>query len=303
LGLALLPNIGIHRGEGGTGVAGIPGDIPAGPLHMLVPALLLALPLVRRVREGWARLFLGSVVGLLLTSTLVLVGAGHGWDLDQYYVVKSLWFLTLFLGPVLALGTTRLALLAARPMWQWAGRNGSTALVSRFAMTAAVSAAAFALWLPWLLGGNGSASADTVLGVGGANEAGRGGGSANLSQQRFDLARTYGVSRDGAIVVAYFVGSDPLFDTYGTRVVSELITFQTGQAEVSSEDTDVCTAIHTLAEGQPTIVLSKLTVRRVEQDMARHGCAGAARITHVPGGFQVPPVQPDPAPAAAVTER
>jgi len=188
-------------------------------------------------------------------------------------------------------------------MWQWAGRNGSTALVSRFAMTAAVSAAAFALWLPWLLGGNGSASADTVLGVRGANEAGRGGGSANLSQQRFDLARTYGVSRDGAIVVAYFVGSDPLFDTYGTRVVSELITFQTGQAEVSSEDTDVCTAIHTLAEGQPAIVLSKLTVRRVEQDMARHGCAGAARITHVPGGFQVPPVQPDPAPAAAVTER
>lgn len=290
LAIAALPMIGIQQ-AGGVGLAATQGDLPEGPWHLLLPALLVLVPLARQARELWARLALGSVAGLVVVTALIVHGASHGFDLDQYYPLKTLWFLTLFLAPGLALGATWLALTVARPAWRAAAGAGSVAFALRASVVGLVAALAFVGWLPWLLG-TGSGTVDAWRGLGARDTVGQVGPQMSWSAHRYDLAARYGPALAPAVVVPYYVGSSGMVDGFSTSLVSELLSFQTGQVALPGDAKHLCSAIATVAGAADAVVISKLPAAQVRRAMARDGCAGRAAVVRVPGGILNPPRSP-----------
>jgi hypothetical protein len=199
--------------------------------------------------------------------------------------MKTLWFLTLLLSPLFVLALTRVGLALTQPLWRAAGRF-EHAFVLRSTMIAVAAMVILAGWLPWRIGA-GLASPGTWQA---ASSEGPGFGGSNRSAQRYDIATHYAAVHRRTVVVPYFVGASGMLDTLGTRLVSSLLAFQTGQAPIGGDTASACKAIRIVAGDQAAVVISKLPRDRVLSNMERNGCAGRARVVHVPGGMtDLPP--------------
>jgi hypothetical protein len=283
LALAAPPVMGV-RSDGGTALAGTLGALPSAPWWVLAPGLLGTGLLVRRLRDSWARLLAGSVLGFVGVTAVMLYGAGNGFDISQYYPMKTLWFLAIFLGPLAALTTVAGALAMLRAAGRLLDRAGPAARVLRITTAALTLAVVGAFWLP-LVTDAGLATRNTWHGSA-VSEAAARAGWANWSAQRYDIALAYGSAHSDAVVVPHYVGSSVVFDRDGTRLVSEVLTFLTGQPELTSDRDDVCEKIDLVAGASAAVVISKLPSDRVRLEMAREGCAGRAPVVLVPGGIR-----------------
>ena len=277
--LALVPVLTLQT-QGGVSAAATQGDIPAGPWLLLALAAASLVPLLLMFRRGWSRHLLGSTLGMLVAVAILLRGAGNGFDLDQYYPLKTLWFLLLLLAPVVAVWFAWVATGVARAASRALSRTGSAAFVLRAGTTALLAALAFALWLPWMFG-TGSATAGAWHRSTAADTVEQNGTADNWSAQRYDIARRYGTAYSPARVVPYYVGNQTGLDGYGTRIVSGLLTFLTGQPEIAGDLPDLCDTVHQVAGTQPAVVLSKKPVSDVTKTLAAGGCAAEVRIVHL----------------------
>ncbi len=279
--LAAAPVLQVQR-AGGTGLAAAAGGLPDGPWRMLVPAVLLGLPVLVRLGGRAARLHAGTAIGLALVIVELLRGAGNGLDLGQYYPLKGAWFLTVFLSPALALAVTAGAAALMRRTGVVLARTGPAAFVLRCTLAALVGALALTLYLPWLMG-TGSDTSDAWKAVTPAEARGDGGAVPSMSAQRYDIAARFGTGP--RVAVPYYVGTSALFDSLSTRIVSELLTFQTGRPALPGDAQDLCAAITTVAGDDDAVVVSKLPVAQVERALVRDGCPGRAAVARLPGGI------------------
>jgi hypothetical protein len=278
-----MPILAVGGGGGLAGVAAIPGRFPGDPWRLLVPGACCAAVLVPRWREPWARLLIGSEVGLLGTWLILLHGSGY--QLEQWYPVKAAWFEALLLAPLLALGATWLGVVAARLAARTIDRMGDNTFVVRATAGAIAVGVAFAFWLPMLLG-QGSLLAKTWQAAAPSPQPMANGAVPNWSAEHYDLVTHYQPAAGRRVVVPYFLGYSAVVDGKGTRLVSALLDFVTGQPEVAGDARDLCTAIEIVAGERPAVVLSKLPAAMVRADLASHGCANRADIIHVPGGIR-----------------
>jgi hypothetical protein len=284
--LATVPVFLIHE-QGGSAMAALPADVPAGPWKLLLPALACLPLLFRQFRTDGVRLIVGSAFGLFGTTALLLYWAGQGFDLTQYYPMKSLWFLTLFMAPILALAVAWTCLAVGVRVWRWLGRVPRVALALRATVFGTTAAVAFAIWLPWLIG-PGSATTGALRAV--EDTHGVLGPASTRSAQRYDIAARYGSANRPAVVFPYFVGSSAVFDRYGTRITSLLLAFQTGQPEMGGDPADICRELRRVAGTRDAVVISRMPSDRVQREMTDDGCPGLARVVHVPGGIDdLPP--------------
>jgi hypothetical protein len=271
-------------GAGGlAGVAAIPGHFPGDPWRLLVPGVCCAAMLVRRWREPWARLLLGSAIGLLGTWLVLLRGSSY--QIEQWYPVKAAWFEALLLAPLLAVGVTWLGFTAARSAARAIDRMGPNTFVVRATGGALAVGVAFAFWLPMLLG-QGSLLAMTWHAAPLSPQSTSRGAVPNWSAEHYDLVTKYQPAAGGRVVVPYFLGYSAVADSKGTRLVSALLDFVTGQPEIAGDGRDVCMAIEVVAGDRPAVVLSKLPRSMVRADLTSHGCAGRVGIIQVPGGIR-----------------
>jgi hypothetical protein len=277
--LALVPVLTLQS-QGGASAAATPGDIPAGPWHLLAFAGVSLVPLLVLTRRAWSRYLLGSATGVLVAVAVLLRSAGHGFDLDQYYPLKTLWFLLMLLGPVVALWFALLATRAARAVSRALARTGSAAFVLRAGTTAVVAALAFAVWLPWMLG-TGSATAGAWHRSTAADTVEQDGLAGNWSAQRYEIARRYGTAYLPDHVVPVYVGNLRGFDPYGTRIVSGLLSFLTGQPEIAGDLPHICTTVRVVAGDRPAVVLSKEPTGEVAKTLAEGGCTAQVRVVHL----------------------
>jgi hypothetical protein len=269
--------------SGGASLSGITGNLRGHPLPLLVCGLLCAaVPLPRQLRHTWARLVLGTVLGLLALTAVILHAADGGFDLEQYYPKKMLWFLTAALGPSLALGATA----GTTAVVQWTGRQlaraGRAAFVLRVTVAGVVVAVIGAFWLPTAVN-SGAATVGTwsVVDAGGLAN-----GHATLSAQRYQLARTYADAYPNRVVVPYFVGSSAIFDPMCTRMVAELIAFRS-VARVPLEDgLGVCVRIRKTAGRRAVVVVTRLPLQLVLREMREEGCPSRAPVVKAPGEIQ-----------------
>jgi hypothetical protein len=207
--------------------------------------------------------------------------AGAGVDISQYYPKKSLWFAAVFLAPLSALMLAKASEMITRPAWRRTGEL-RYAFVLRSSVIAVLCAVVLAGWLPWRIGA-GIASVNTLQPASDGSFA-----QPNRSAQRFDIAIHYGREHAPLAIVPFYVGSSSILDPYGTRMVSSLLAFQTGQKQIRRDPDSVCTAISVVAGQREAVVISKLPRERVLANMARFGCVGRAEVLMVPGGINDP---------------
>lgn len=278
IAVASLP-IAAAADPGGTAVAGIPGDLIGPNWIVVVVTLASGMALARHWTERWVRVLLGGALGHIALIGVLLHSAGGGLDLGQWYPLKAVWFLTLSLAPVAALLLSWCAAAA------WQGLNNIAVrtphpFIVRSSVAAVTIAVAVALWLPLALATH-PLVADAWLSPTGKAPGNR--VTSTPSAERYDIAREYGARFPVARIVPYQVGRSALFDTLGTRMVSELLSFQTGQPVIRRDRRDICSQIAAIAGANEAVVVSKLSPERVRSEMARDGCAGRARVVHVPG--------------------
>jgi hypothetical protein len=267
--LAAVPVLELQKARG-LSIASVGGDFPGEAWHVLAPGVLGLAVLRGRLRERWARLVLGTAVGL--AGTWVLVLAGSGMQLHQWYPTKASWFLAVLLAPFAGLLTVRLVVSAGR--WLGARRHG---FVLRGGSAALVAAGLLGFWVPHMM-------SPEVLVVSTWRPAWShdyGGASTD----RYEVATSLASRLDDDYVFPYFVGASTLFDPGATRVVSGILTFLSDQPQSAGDTGDVCAAVRALSGGRPTVVASRLPPALVERQMAEHGCAGTAEVVRVPGAI------------------
>jgi hypothetical protein len=263
---------------GGLSLAATPGNLAGGPWRILIPGLAAVVAfLIRRGGRALGGPFLAMTVGLAGAISLLLRGSDRPFDLSQYYPEKASWFLTAFLAPLLALG------VAAGLVWAWrtakrlSARAGRHSLAVRTLVVGIALGPLAAAWLGYLVG----VEATTVTTWRPAVASSEGhAGTSQLSAVRYDDAINLG-NRAGQRVVVPWVLGEASFDLYGTRTISALLTFQTGQPEILG-GAEVCREIAYAAGSRPAIVASQLPGSQVRAAMAAGGCAGRAPITQLP---------------------
>jgi hypothetical protein len=275
--LAAPPVLGVSQ-TAGLSYAAVPGELAGDPWRLLVPGLVaVAVLAVVRRRDAWARACAATTVGMLAATAALLRGTEHPLDLDQYYPQKSAWFLALFLAPVLAVGSAAVAVACARWGWALLGRTGRFATVLRATAAATVFGPLLALLLGYLVGVEASTVTAWHRAVPATDSRAP---TREMSALRYDVALRYGAPGRDEVVVPWFVGEAP-FDQFGTRTISLLLWFQTGQPEIRG-DGDVCRDIIQVAGSRRAVVISQMPPARVREAMAFGGCAGRARVEHVP---------------------
>jgi hypothetical protein len=263
----------------GASVAAIPGHVPPGPWRVLSLGLVCLVLLAAKDRSGAVRLIVGGALGLLASAAILLALAGGGLDLTQYYPQKVLWFLALFLSPLLVTVIAWALVVTAVPLWRSAGRLPH-GFVLRSSLVALTTVVVLAGWLPWRIGaGIASVNALQVADDHSFNQP-------NRSAQRHEIATRYGPALQPRIVVPYVVGASAMVDPRGTQRVSSLLSFLTGQQAIAGDPPSVCKAIRIMAGTREAVVISKLPRSRVLANMRRNGCASRAEVLHVPGGIR-----------------
>jgi hypothetical protein len=277
LAVAAVPMLRVI-GEG-EAIAAMPAHVPPGPWRVLTLGLVCAALLAAKAGAVPVRLLLGTAVGLIGATIALLVLAGGGFDLTQYYPQKGLWFLALVLAPVLTLALTSTAIVVVRPVWRVAGRIPH-GFVLRWSLVALASVVVLAGWLPWRIG-FGIPAVETLQIADGHSFT-----HPNKSAQRLAIASHYGPAYHRRTVVPYVVGASAVLDPRGTQIVSSLLSFQTGQPAIGGDPPSACEAIRIVAGDDPAVVISKLPRDRVIANMRRNGCAGRAHVVQVPGGIR-----------------
>jgi hypothetical protein len=281
LAVGAVPVVGVQTG-GGVSLAATAGEIPHVPWVALFLGLVVAAWMIRDLVRGSTRLYLGSVAGLLVATAVMLRGASHGFDLTQYYPMKVLWFLAIVLGPVLALAAVDVGRRLLRPVWGLLGRLGSFTSVSRAGLVAVLCALAFAFCLPLLLG-----NASTTWGSLARFPATQGktdpSSSGAVSAERFDIATRYGSRYAPAVTVPVAVGLSTGWDHFGPYIVSKLIGFQTGQAQINGQAAGVCSDVALLTAGSGhAVVITQMDPKVLRGIMKKNGC-GDVRVVKIPG--------------------
>ena len=184
----------------------------------------------------------------------------------------------MFLAPLLALGAAAGLGWAWRAVHRLSARAGRHSLAVRTLVVGIALGPLAAAWLGYLVG----VEASTVTTWRPAVPSSRGEASTTqLSAVRYDDALQLGRSRPDHRVVVPWVLGEASFDLYGTRTISALLTFQTGQREILGGG-KVCREIAWAAGSRPAIVASQLPASQVRAAMAAGGCAGRAPITQLP---------------------
>jgi hypothetical protein len=229
------------------------------------------------------RLYLGSVVGLLVVFAVLLRGAGNGLDVRQYYPMKGLWFLVLVLGPVVAVLVADVGRRLLRPLWLRLDRLGSAARVSRICLAALICAIAFTFWLPQLLGNaalTGTSLTREPVATGRVDRA----NFTSVSAERYDIATRYVGRYRPAVTVPVAVGMSLGGSADGPHLVSKLMVFQDGQPETLGHPASVCTDVAAVtATGAGAVVMTQMNVATLRAAMQAQGCAGV-RVAKIPGG-------------------
>jgi len=271
--VALPPFVSVAR-AGGSSIASIPGGAP--PVPTVVLALVIGSLgwLLHHRTDAAARAMLGASAGLLVMGGVLLHGTGK-LDITQYYVMKSLWFLTVLLTPVIALAAVTLGSALARAGSRAIGRLGPAAKVGRVAAVAVVLAAFVAFVLP-IEAVAGSDAWDSVADPTGRSE----------SARAFDVASDYGTAYSPAVTVPVEVGSGEFANIFTTHIVSKIISFQTGQPNTDSAAFDVCGAIRSVAGTRPAVVVTTLDPDVLRPFMVADGCAGVP-VVRVAGPHRV----------------
>lgn len=282
LALGSIPVLSIQR-AGGVALASTPGTIPPPPWLVLTLAPVAVGWLLWRCRRGWSRLWVGSLVGLLVAAALMLRGAGHGIDVTQYYPLKVLWFFAIVLGPVLALGAADLAWILLGPPWRALARSGRYTRVSRSALVTCLTGLVVALWLAVPLD-HGSSTLRSLAGDSRSNITSAEARSGRASAERFDIAMQYGTRYSPAVTIPVAVGLDRPADHYGPYIVSKLIGFQTGQAQSRGAVGSVCSDVARVGGPAGAVVITQMDVRTLRAAMTKQGC-GDVRVVRVPGGL------------------
>jgi hypothetical protein len=287
LAVASVPILSIQS-AGGVALAATSGQLPDIPWPVVLLGLAVAAFMIRDLRRGSTRVYLGSVSGVLLTVAVMLQGANHGFDLHQYYPMKVLWILTILLGPILALAAVDLGWRLLRPVWRRLGGFGPFARISRFALAASLCAVAFAFCLPPLLG-NGSTSWASLARQAPSHGPTDISSSGAVSAERFDIAAAYGMRYGHASTVPVAVGLSTGWDHYGPNIVSKLISFQTTQLETAGQVADVCSEVAAVALGSGSaVVITQMDPDVLRAVMKQNGC-GDVRVVKIPWGQEPAP--------------
>jgi hypothetical protein len=263
---------------GGLSLAATPGNLAGGPWRILVPGLLAVVAFsVHRAARSLGLLFLAMSVGLAASVSLLLRGSDHPFDLNQYYPEKACWFLTAFLAPLLALGA------AAGLVWTWriarrlSDRAGRHSLAVRTLVVGIALGPLAAAWLGYLVGVEASTVTTWRPAVSSSQ---RQASTTQLSAVRYDDAIRLARSNGHRVVVPWVLG-EASFDLYGSRTISALLTFQTGQREILG-GAEICREIAWAAGSRRAVVASQLPPNQVRTAMAAGGCAGRAPIIQLP---------------------
>jgi hypothetical protein len=272
VGVAVLsapPMLGILHATG-LAQAGAAGYIYTAPVGLTALGILSLVRLVPHRHDVGARLLLGTVVGVVALIG-VFLRETRTLDLTQYYPAKGVWFLTVLIGPVLALAAVELAARLATATHAWTQRLGPAARVTRVAAVAAAVALYVGFVLP-VQAVAGSAAYDAV----------RYGDARDASGLRYDVALAYGSRFLPARTVPVEVGVGPVLDPSTTLMVSKLISFQTGQPVTRGMPLDVCADVRRVAGSGPAVVLTSLDPSVLEPVMRRDGC-GDVPVVRRPG--------------------
>lgn len=286
--LAVLAVLGVLR-AGGSSLASIAGAAPAVPGVVLGLVVVAAGWLVRRRSDPGARALLGAAVGVVLVTAVLLYGSGK-LDITQYYVMKSLWFLSVLLVPVVALAVAATGSAVVRVVGQLIDRLGPAARVARVAVVAVALAAFVGFVLPI----EAVAGSDAWVAV--SDPAGH-----SESAAAYDIAARYGTAFAPAVTVPVEVGSGEFTDIFTTYIVSKAISFQTGQPLSDGSALDVCGAVRTVAGSRPAVVVTTLDPAVLRPFMDADGC-GDVRVVRVAGSHRVLQHVPDARTAAAARD-
>jgi hypothetical protein len=271
--LATPPLVGVLT-AGGLEIAAIEGSLPSLPMPVLAAVLVAATGLVRWWAHAWARLTLGVVAGLLLMTAIMVLGAGSGTDLEQYYPLKSLWFLWTFLTPLLGTWAVLLVVTAVRTAHVMTGRFGGRAAVVRACVLASTVALLFAFVLPVLL-----ASATLV------REAATGSIPEIHSARRLMLAIEHGTAHHPAVTVPIATATTPLPDAHASQTVAKLMAFQTGYPYGLGRPGALCDDVASVAGDRPAVVITDLDPAVIAGLADAQGCEDV-RVVHTPGGSE-----------------
>jgi len=283
--LSLLPLLAVVR-SGGSSLASIAGATPAVPGVVLGLTVVAMVWLVRRRSDPAARALLGAALGVLVVAAVLLHGTGK-LDITQYYVMKSLWFLTVLLVPVVALGVAAIGSAVVRAAARLIDRLGPAARVARVAVVSVVVAAFVGFVLPIGV----VAGSDAWAAV--SDPDGR-----SESARAYDVAARYGTAFAPAVTVPVEVGSGEFTNIFTTYIVSKAISFQTGQPLTDGSAFDVCWAVRTVAGSRPAVVVTTLDPAVLLPFMDADGC-GDVRVVRVAGSRRVLQHVPDARTATA----
>ena len=283
--LSLLPLLAVVR-SGGSSLASIAGATPAVPGVVLGRTVVAMGWLVRRRSDPAARALLGAALGVLVVAAVLLHGTGK-LDITQYYVMKSLWFLTVLLVPVVALGVAAIGSAMVRAAARPIDRLGPAARVARVAVVSVVVAAFVGFVLPIAV----VAGSDAWAAV--SDPDGR-----SESARAYDVAARYGTAFAPAVTVPVEVGSGEFTNIFTTYIVSKAISFQTGQPLTDGSAFDVCWAVRTVAGPRPAVVVTTLDPAVLLPFMDADGC-GDVRVVRVAGSRRVLQHVPDARTATA----
>jgi hypothetical protein len=283
LAVASVPLLSIQAAGGAALAASLGGDIPHVPWLVLLLGLSVAAWLIRGLLLGSTRVYLGSVCGLLCTLAVMLRGANVGFDLHEYYPMKVLWFLTIVLGPIVALAVAGLGLRALRPIWRRLDRLGRLTVISRAALVASVCALGYTFCQQVLVGDASTtlASLGTVRPSAGRTDLSSIGGS---SSSRLAIATRYSTRYRPAVTVPVALGLSARRDRYGPYIVSKLISFQTGQPVNGGQRAAVCSDVALATGGSGhAVVITQTDPQVLRRIMAKQGC-GDVPVVRIPGG-------------------
>jgi hypothetical protein len=246
------------------------GSIPSVPPLLLLAGLGSVGWLLHRRRTASARALLGTAIGLVVVTAVLMRGSGR-FDLSQYYVAKPLWFLGVAVLPVLVAVSAPVVARALRAARRISDRLGPMARLARAFVVASVVALIVAFVLP-VEAVVGSAALDTVT----TNQ------PTTTSGQDYVIAVDYATRYAPAVVVPVELGSGPFPDFLPSLITSKLLSFLTGQPQNDGQPLKVCPEVRAVAGSRPAVVVTTLDPAALAPVMRAGGCPDV-RVVRVPG--------------------
>lgn len=268
LGVAAAVPVLALLGASGLATAAVAGALPAPPLALTAAGIVAAVALSWRYRS--LAVLVGATLGAGATVVTLLVGAGAGFDLGQYYPRKGTWFLVVLVLPVAAVSAAVICRVLTRASSRALSRLGPAVRVARAIAVAVLVALLGAYGLPALLQ-DGSLAGVAAGPAGAANE------------RRIGIAMEHGHKYAPAVTVPIALDLRLVPRSIDTYVLSKLLRFKTGQPATFGDQAAACTVLRDVARDAPAVVITDLDEDVLAEVMRRQGCPGT-RIVQIPGG-------------------